>query len=140
MAEDGIPEILAEPRLGHQVPGIRGLYAHSSDRMRKTALQTRWEESLRARAALSPTRTAGSASERGPAAARQLVFARSVSRNGLYQVARQQTVDDRVAALAAVPDEHVRAQAPLLAEPASRGDPLRGDVLRVGGQLNAGKA
>ena len=57
MAEDGIPEILAEQRLGHQVPGIRGLYAHSSDRMRddlKAALQVRWEESLRARAALSP--------------------------------------------------------------------------------------
>jgi integrase len=34
MAEDNIPEILAEQRLGHQVPGIRGLYAHASDRMR----------------------------------------------------------------------------------------------------------
>jgi hypothetical protein len=57
MAEDGIPEILAEQRLGHQVPGMRGLYAHASTRMRddlKQALQTRWEESLRARAALSP--------------------------------------------------------------------------------------
>jgi len=29
MAEDGIPEILAEQRLSHQVPGIRGLYAMS---------------------------------------------------------------------------------------------------------------
>jgi hypothetical protein len=27
MAEDGIPEILAEQRLGHEVPGMRGLYA-----------------------------------------------------------------------------------------------------------------
>src|ERR1022692_933212 len=34
----------------------------------------------------------------------------------------------------------MRAQAPLLAEPASLGDPLRGDVLRAGGQLNTGKA
>ena len=34
MAEDGIPEILAEQRLGHEVPGMRGLYAHASDRMR----------------------------------------------------------------------------------------------------------
>ena len=52
MAEDGIPEILAEQRLGHQVPGMRGLYAHASDRMRDDlnhALQTRWEDSLRAR-------------------------------------------------------------------------------------------
>ena len=57
MAEDGIPEILAEQRLGHQVPGMRGLYAHASDRMRddlKHALQTRWEDSLRDRAAIAP--------------------------------------------------------------------------------------
>jgi hypothetical protein len=57
MAEDGIPEILAEQRLGHQVPGIRGLYAHSTDRMRReltVALQTRWEDSLRARADRHP--------------------------------------------------------------------------------------
>jgi hypothetical protein len=36
---------------------MRGLYAHASDRMRadlRTALQTRWEESLRARAAIHP--------------------------------------------------------------------------------------
>ena len=55
MAEDGIPEILAEHRLGHEVPGMRGLYAHTSDRMRedlKRALQVRWEDSLRERAAL----------------------------------------------------------------------------------------
>lgn len=33
-SEDGIPEILAERRLGHEVPGMRGLYTHVSDRMR----------------------------------------------------------------------------------------------------------
>jgi len=57
MAEDGVPEILSEQRLGHEVPGMRGLYAHASDRMRAdlgTALQARWEASLRARAAISP--------------------------------------------------------------------------------------
>jgi hypothetical protein len=57
MAEDGIPEILAEQRLGHQVPGMRGLYAHASQRMREdltAALQARWEESLRQRAAIDP--------------------------------------------------------------------------------------
>jgi Phage integrase family len=57
MAEDGIPEILAEQRLGHEVPGMRGLYAHASDRMRddlKAALQTRWEDALRDRAAIHP--------------------------------------------------------------------------------------
>jgi hypothetical protein len=57
MAEDGIPEILAEQRLGHQVPGMRGLYVHASDRMRddlKQALQARWQESLEARAAINP--------------------------------------------------------------------------------------
>jgi len=57
MAEDGIPEILAEQRLGHEVPEMHGLYAHASDRMRddlKRALQARWEESLSARAAIDP--------------------------------------------------------------------------------------
>jgi hypothetical protein len=34
MAEEGTPEILAEQRLGHQVPGMRGLYTHVSERMR----------------------------------------------------------------------------------------------------------
>jgi len=57
MAEECIPEILAEQRLGHQVPGMRGLYAHASERMRAeltAALQARWEDSLRQRAALGP--------------------------------------------------------------------------------------
>jgi integrase len=57
MAEDGIPEILAEQRIGHDVPGVRGLYTHVSDPMRQNltgTLQARWETSLRARAALSP--------------------------------------------------------------------------------------
>jgi hypothetical protein len=56
MAEDGIPEILAEQRLGHQVPGMRGIYAHASDRMRKDLtqiLQARWQESLNTRAAIN---------------------------------------------------------------------------------------
>jgi Phage integrase family len=57
MAEEGTPEIHAEQRLGHQVPGMRGLYTHVSDRMRAElmqALQDRWEESLSERAALNP--------------------------------------------------------------------------------------
>ena len=57
MAEDSIPEILAEQRLGHQVPGMRGLSAHTSECMRDDltkALQARWEESLKQRAALAP--------------------------------------------------------------------------------------
>jgi hypothetical protein len=57
MAEDGIPDVLAEQRLGHEVPGMRGLYTHVSYRMREAlveALQARWEGSLRARAAIRP--------------------------------------------------------------------------------------
>ena len=56
-SEDGIPEILAEQRLGHQLPGMRGWYAHVSQQMRDElmqALQARWEESLQQRAALDP--------------------------------------------------------------------------------------
>ncbi len=57
MTEDGIPEILAEQRLGHLVPGMRGLYTHVSHPMReqlKAVLQSRWEASLRARIAIHP--------------------------------------------------------------------------------------
>lgn len=57
MVEDGMPEILAEQRLGHDVPGMRGLYAHASQRMREellTALQARWEQSLRERSGIHP--------------------------------------------------------------------------------------
>ena len=57
MAEDGMPEILAEQRLGHEVPGMRGLYTHVTQAMRAdltAALQVRWEASLRDRAALGP--------------------------------------------------------------------------------------
>jgi hypothetical protein len=57
MIEDKIPEILAETRLGHDVPGMRGLYSYVSDQMRqelKDKLQARWEASLQARLALAP--------------------------------------------------------------------------------------
>lgn len=57
MDEDGIPEILKAKRLGHEVPGIRGVYAHVSPAMRAQltdALQRRWETSLAERAGLDP--------------------------------------------------------------------------------------
>ena len=64
MAEHGIPEILAEQRLGHQVPGMRGLYAMPVTAYATTlkqALQARWEDSLRDRAAIAPRSPPGSA-------------------------------------------------------------------------------
>jgi hypothetical protein len=57
MAQDGIPEILQALRLGHSVPEMRGVYTHVSDTMHaelKRALQARWENSLRYRAAIAP--------------------------------------------------------------------------------------
>ena len=48
MTEDGIREILQARRLGHQVPGMQGVYTHVSAAMReelKAALQARWENS-----------------------------------------------------------------------------------------------
>jgi integrase len=57
MIEDKIPEVLAEFRLGHEIPGIRGAYSHTSEQMRqelKDALQARWENALKARFALAP--------------------------------------------------------------------------------------
>jgi hypothetical protein len=57
MDEDQIPDVLKSGRLGHDEPGMRGVYGHVSPTMReelKAALQTRWKDSLRQRAALSP--------------------------------------------------------------------------------------
>lgn len=52
MLEDGVPEVLQAERLGHTVPGIRGVYSHVSDVMReelKAKLQRRWENALEER-------------------------------------------------------------------------------------------
>jgi hypothetical protein len=54
MAEDGIPGILAEQRLGHQVPGMRGLYTHASDRMRDESTYSRPDGKTRSTTAPSP--------------------------------------------------------------------------------------
>lgn len=57
MDEDQIPDVLKSERLGHDEPGMRGVYGHVSPNMReelKAALQARWEESLRQRAELAP--------------------------------------------------------------------------------------
>jgi len=56
MDEDGIPEVLKTERLGHEVPGMHGVYGHVSPTMRadlKAALQDRWEASLRERVRLN---------------------------------------------------------------------------------------
>ncbi|WP_242907469.1 tyrosine-type recombinase/integrase [Actinomadura terrae] len=58
MIEDGVPEALQAERLGHTLPGIRGVYSHVSDAMRtelKAKLQRRWEGALRERLLLSAT-------------------------------------------------------------------------------------
>ncbi|MGE5288582.1 MAG: hypothetical protein ACM3ML_15565 [Micromonosporaceae bacterium] len=57
MTEDGIREVLQAARLGHSVPGMRGVYTHVSEAMRaelKEVLQARWEASLRAHTAIAP--------------------------------------------------------------------------------------
>ncbi|MCW2908782.1 MAG: LacI family transcriptional regulator, partial [Actinomycetia bacterium] len=109
MAEDGIPEILAEQRLGHQVPGMRGLYTHASDRMRddlKHALQTRWEDSLRARAAIAPRSPVPLLDE--------LLTAEVTHRN-------QATPGDREKMISQIPPN--RPRRPTRATPAIRGEP-----------------
>lgn len=60
MDEDQIADVLKSERLGHEEPGMRGVYGHVSPAMReelKTALQARWEDSLRHRAKLAPAST-----------------------------------------------------------------------------------
>jgi hypothetical protein len=57
MDEDQIPDVLKSERLGHDEPGMRGVYGHVSPAMReelKAALQARWEDSLSQCAVLSP--------------------------------------------------------------------------------------
>lgn len=56
MDEDGIPEVLKTERMGHDMPGMHGVYGHVSPAMRahlKAVLQQRWEDSLLARARMS---------------------------------------------------------------------------------------
>lgn len=58
MLEDAVPEVLQAERLGHTVPGIRGVYSHVSDTMRddlKAKLQRRWERALQERLWFSAT-------------------------------------------------------------------------------------
>jgi hypothetical protein len=57
MDEDGILKVLKTERMGHELPGMHGVYGHVSATMRatlKAALQERWESSLRERERLSP--------------------------------------------------------------------------------------
>jgi hypothetical protein len=57
MDEDQVADVLKSERLGHDEPGMRGVYGHVSQTMReelKAALQARWEKSLRQRAELAP--------------------------------------------------------------------------------------
>jgi hypothetical protein len=56
MDEDGIPEVLKTERMGHEVPGMHGVYGHVSQAMRadlKTALQERWQTALQERARIA---------------------------------------------------------------------------------------
>ena len=56
MDEDGVPDVLKTERMGHEMPGMHGVYGHVSPAMRatlKAALQARWEDSLRERAKIS---------------------------------------------------------------------------------------
>ena len=57
MDEDRIADVLKSERMGHEVPGMRGVYSHVNDAMRAEltmALQERWAASLRERARLAP--------------------------------------------------------------------------------------
>lgn len=58
MDEAGISYVLQSERMGHEVPGMRGVYSHISPRMRASlvdALQELWEASVAEQARLSPS-------------------------------------------------------------------------------------
>jgi hypothetical protein len=55
--EDRVPEVLKTERMGHEMPGMHGVYGHVSPAMRadlRASLQARWKGSLRERAQLCP--------------------------------------------------------------------------------------
>jgi hypothetical protein len=57
MDEDRIADVLKSERMGHEVPGMRGVYSHVSAAMRAElgmVLQGRWTASIRERAQLAP--------------------------------------------------------------------------------------
>ena len=57
MEEARVSDLLRAERMGHEIPGMRGVYGHVSPAMRadlKADLQERWAASLRDRARLSP--------------------------------------------------------------------------------------
>lgn len=57
MDELGVVDVLKSDRLGHEEPGMRGIYGHVSPEMRrelKSALQALWQGALRERARISP--------------------------------------------------------------------------------------
>ena len=56
MDEAGIADVLKAERLGHEEPGMRGVYGHVSPAMRaelRVALEDRWSCAIRDRALLS---------------------------------------------------------------------------------------
>jgi integrase len=57
MDEAGIPYVLQSERMGHEVPGMRGVYSHVSPAMRAdlvAVLEERWQAALRERARIAP--------------------------------------------------------------------------------------
>jgi integrase len=47
LIEDGVPEIAQAKRLGHRLPGVRGIYSHVSTAVEQRlvdGLQQRWEQ------------------------------------------------------------------------------------------------
>ena len=57
MTTHRIPEVLSEERLGHELPGLVGVYTHPTDEMRAELtglLQSDWEAALDERLAMSP--------------------------------------------------------------------------------------
>jgi integrase len=57
LEEAGISDLLRSERMGHEVPGMRGVYGHVSPAMRadlKAVLQERWQDAMRERKRVSP--------------------------------------------------------------------------------------
>jgi hypothetical protein len=52
MIEDGVPKVAQAKRLGHRLPGVRGIYSHVSPTVEQRlieGLQKRWEHTTQPR-------------------------------------------------------------------------------------------
>lgn len=71
LIEDGIPEVAQAQRLGHRLPGVRGIYSRVTEPMQQRiaqALQNRWQSTMEPQDDVGRQRELGAGQRALPAA------------------------------------------------------------------------